>query len=168
MQKLIQLSADLTHVQDANLVIIAPIDDQASANGVSASSSLAQLRHRCCNRHVSIAIFWQLMALPKCTSISIKLASAFLDVQSTKQFAVWDNGYLQYKKDDFKHCNDPSIYIAVFLATHVFDCDLTGVPCEEAVCKCDHCWKFVFHCANGQKCLDICHWNWKQLSPTWF
>ena len=32
----------------------------------------------------------------------------------------------------------PSIYIAVLLGVHVFDCDVTGVPCEGAVCQCDH------------------------------
>ena len=39
---------------------------------------------------------------------------------------------------DFKHSDYLSIYIAVLLAVHVFDCDVTGVPCEEVACECDH------------------------------
>ena len=38
---------------------------------------------------------------------------------------------------DFKNSDYPSIYIAVLLGVHVFDCDVTGVPCEGAVCQCD-------------------------------
>ena len=39
---------------------------------------------------------------------------------------------------DFNNSDYPSIYIAVLLGVHVFDCDVTGVPCEGAVCQCDH------------------------------
>ena len=46
------------------------------------------------------------------------------------------------EKADFKNCDYPSIYIAVLLGVHVFDCDVTGVPCEGAVCTCDHCLHF--------------------------
>ena len=34
---------------------------------------------------------------------------------------------------DFKNSDYPSIYIAVLLGVYVFDCDVTGVPCEGAV-----------------------------------
>ena len=44
---------------------------------------------------------------------------------------------------DFKNSNYPSIYIAVLLGVHVFDCDVTGVPWEGAVCQCDHYFALV-------------------------
>ena len=34
------------------------------------------------------------------------------------------------EKGDIKHSDYLSIYIAVLLAGQVFDCDVTGVPCE--------------------------------------
>ena len=42
------------------------------------------------------------------------------------------------KRATFKNSDYPSIYIAVLLDVHVFDCDVTGVPCEGAVCECDY------------------------------
>ena len=38
------------------------------------------------------------------------------------------------KNGDFKHSDYQSIYIAVLLVAHVFDCDVTVVPWEGAVC----------------------------------
>ena len=45
---------------------------------------------------------------------------------------------------DFKNSDYPSIYIAVLLGVRVFDCDVTGVPCEGAVCQCDHYLHFAY------------------------
>ena len=42
------------------------------------------------------------------------------------------------EKSDFENSDYPSIYIAVLLAVHVDDCDVTGVPCEGAVCECNN------------------------------
>ena len=42
------------------------------------------------------------------------------------------------EKGDLKNSDFSSIYIAVLLVVHVFDCDVMGVPCEGAVCECDH------------------------------
>ena len=45
---------------------------------------------------------------------------------------------------ELKQSDYPSVCIAVFLAVHVFDCDVTGVPCDGAVYECDHYLKFIF------------------------
>ena len=52
------------------------------------------------------------------------------------------------KNGNFKHSHYQSIYIAVFLAVQVFDCDVMGVPCMGLVCECNHNLKFVFCCNN--------------------
>ena len=37
----------------------------------------------------------------------------------------------------------------------MFDCDVTGGPCEGAVCKCDHDLKCAFYCISKQKLWHI-------------
>ena len=48
----------------------------------------------------------------------------------------------------------PSIYIAVLLGVNVFDCDVTGVPCEGAVCQCDHYLHFGILLCQCTKILE--------------
>ena len=55
---------------------------------------------------------------------------------------------------DFKNSDYPSIYIAVLLGVHVFDCDVTGVPCERAVCQCDHYLHFGILLCQYTKILE--------------
>ena len=55
---------------------------------------------------------------------------------------------------DFKNSDYPSIYIAVLLGVHVFDCDVTGVPCEGAVCQCDHYLHFGILLCQYTKILE--------------
>ena len=70
-------------------------------------------------------------------------------------------------KGDFKNSDYPSIYIAVLLGVHVFDCDVTGVPCEGAVCECDHYLLFgILLCQCTKTYMHL--WNWKQPSLTIF
>ena len=84
--------------------------------------------------HFCMMIFWQLAALPKCTSISLKNCPSYsgeYNLQNGIQFGKMpipntENG-------DFKGIEYPSIYIAVLLAVHVFDCDITGVPCNATI-----------------------------------
>ena len=47
--------------------------------------------------------------------------------------------------EDFEQRDNPSIYLSVLLAVHVFDCDVTEVHCEGAVCECDHYLRVVFY-----------------------
>ena len=51
-------------------------------------------------------------------------------------------------KGDFQNSDYSSIYIAVLLAVHVFDCDVMCVPCEGAVGECDHYLKYAFCCCS--------------------
>ena len=67
---------------------------------------------------------------------------------------------------DFKHIEYPFVYKSVLLDVHVFDCDVTGVPCKGAVCECDQHLKFVLYCANNKKYYE--YRFRKQSSPTWF
>ena len=55
---------------------------------------------------------------------------------------------------DFKKGDHPYIYIAVLLGVHVFDCDVKGVPCEGAVCQCDHCLHFGILLCQCTKILE--------------
>ena len=57
---------------------------------------------------------------------------------------------------DLKNSDYPSIYIAVLLGVHVFDCDVTGVPCEGAVCQCDHYLHFWYSIVPMHKNTGIC------------
>ena len=68
-----------------------------------------------------------------------------------KWHTFWDNPYPNTENGDFKHSEYPSIYIAGLLAVHVFDYDVTGVPCEGEVCECDRCLGFIFYCASEHK-----------------
>ena len=52
------------------------------------------------------------------------------ELQNGIQFETIPTSNADFKKSDY-----PSIYIAVILGVHVFDCDVTGVPCEGAVCQ---------------------------------
>ena len=52
------------------------------------------------------------------------------------------------EKGDFRNSDYSSIYIAVLLAVHVFDCDVMCIPCEGAVGECDHYLKFAFCCCS--------------------
>ena len=76
------------------------------------------------------------------------MASVFLDVQSAKRHTIWDNSYLQNKNSDFKHRDYLSIYIAVHLAVYVFDCNVTGVPCEGV-----WMWSLL------KICISLCQWT---------
>ena len=58
------------------------------------------------------------------------------------------------KNGDFKNSDYPSTYIAVLLGVHVFDCDVTGVPCEGAVCQCDHYLHFGILLCQCTKILE--------------
>ena len=70
---------------------------------------------------------------------------------------------------DFKNSDYPSIYIAVLLGVHVFDCDVTGVPCDGAVrVSVTIIYILVFYCANAQKYWNMQLCNWKQYSLTIF
>ena len=55
---------------------------------------------------------------------------------------------------DFKNSDYQSIYIAVLLGVHVFDCDVTGFPCEGAVCQCDHYLHFGILLCQCTKILE--------------
>ena len=60
------------------------------------------------------------------------------------------------------------IFIAVLLAVDVFDSDVMGVPCEGALCECDHNLKFVFYCANEQQYPGICVYETENVLRLYF
>ena len=53
-----------------------------------------------------------------------------------------------------KNSDYTSIYIAVLLGVHVFDCDVPGVPCEGAVCQCDQYLHFGILLCQCTKILE--------------
>ena len=55
---------------------------------------------------------------------------------------------------DFKNSDYPSIYITVLLGVHVFDCDVTGVPCDGVVCQCDRYLHFGIILCQCTKILE--------------
>ena len=55
---------------------------------------------------------------------------------------------------DLKNSDYPSIYIAVHLDVHVLDFGVTGVPCEGAVCQCDHHLHFSILLCQCTKILE--------------
>ena len=52
---------------------------------------------------------------------------------------------------DFKNSDYPSIYIAVLLGVHVFDCDVTEFLAREQCVSMIIIYILVFYCANAQK-----------------
>ena len=52
------------------------------------------------------------------------------------------------KNSDFKHRDYLSVYIAVHLAVYVFDCNVTGVPCEGV-----WMWSLL------KICISLCQWT---------
>ena len=62
----------------------------------------------------------------------------------------------------------PSIYIAVLLGVHVFDCDVTGFIAREQCVSVIIIYILVFYCANAQKYWNMHLCNWKQHSLTIF
>ena len=79
------------------------------------------------------------------------LVYVFLDVLFTRQHTVWNSPCLQYRKADFKYDVFASIYIAVPLAAHVFECDVTGVPWKGAVWEWDNIIWNVYSIATMNK-----------------
>ena len=47
------------------------------------------------------------------------------------------------KSGDSKHSDYQFIFKALFLAMHVFSCNLMQGHCHAAGCECAHYWKFV-------------------------
>ena len=93
--------------------------------------------------HFHMEFFRQLTVLPKCTSNSIKNDLCIFEKikNDLYKMAYTENG-------NFKHHGDQSIYITELLFVHMFDCDVTVIPCEGAVYECDQYLKCVFCCDN--------------------
>ena len=142
----------------------------AGANGVSAGSSLARLRYRCCK--VQSFSRGEFSAVDGTAYMHIGCNrnwspySRMYKLQNDIEFETITTSNTEH--GNFEHNDYPSIYIAVLLAVHVFDCDVAEDPCEGAVCECDNYSKFTFYCANEQKYRVLRLWNWKQRPRTWF
>ena len=64
---------------------------------------------------------------------------------------------------DFKHKHYRSICIAVLLAVHVFDCDVTGDSGERATLQCYHLWIFYSIAPMNTKCRMNIHETGKRV-----
>ena len=102
--------------------------------------------------HFRVEIFRQLTALSKCASISIIKNYPPYSWMHSLQNGIQCKTIPTSNTENyyFKHSDYLSIYIVVLLAEHVFDCDITEVTCNGAVCECDHHLKFVFYCTNDK------------------